>query len=91
MKELDDLAKAIVEAVALIIALPYRIVSWVVRAVRRKRSARKIEALRPSTLNGSKKSQKKVGLIAGSSLKSFKLDFEEVEQKRGRGGRNLPR
>jgi hypothetical protein len=88
MKELDDLAKTLVLAVVLIIALPLRMLNWVRKVVARGLKKRHSEALPPLTPKSSKKSPKKVAKTDGSSLNKFKLYYEDLPirwgKKRGR-------
>lgn len=77
MKELDELARLLVEAAAHIIAAPHRIVNWGVKAAKR----RSPKALPKWTKTGSKKSPKKAAKIAGKTLADFPLKFEDTDPK----------
>lgn len=85
MNEIDQLAAAVVQAVAHIIALPIRISVWVARAAKRSLKKPHFVGLAQWKSRSSKRRQAKVAKKGGnspSSLDKFKLSYEDVPDKK---------
>jgi hypothetical protein len=92
MKDIDNLAAAIVAAAgALIIALPLKIVRSARKVAKNKLRRPSAGALHRWHLPNLKRSPKGAAKTAGSVLDSHKMQYEELENKKVKGGKNVKR